>query len=322
MERTTSTAAAYGGPGWSPRTRALRDELGELWGACGIDSEWSRLEAVLLHRPGVELAAADPDAALLLAPVDVARAAAEHDALAAAYRAAGVDVAYVEPPDNVALRPNQMFVADLMFMTAEGAILARPASTVRAGEERWVARRLAELGVPIVTSVHGTGVFEGADAAWLDRDAVLVARGLRTNADGAAQVAATLRAVGVDVAFTELPPGTMHLMGQLRFLDRDLAAVRAGRIDDAACGALRAHGYDVIAFPDEREMETRFAHNFVTLGPREVLMPAGCPVTQSFFESLRVRCHTVVVDELGKAAGGIGCLTGVLRRARGPDDTP
>jgi arginine deiminase len=311
----TTMAAAYGGPGWSPRMRALRDEVGDLWAACGVDSEVAALEAVLLHRPGEELAGAEPDAALLLAPVDVARAAAEHDALADAYCAAGVDVVYVEPPAGADVRPNQMFVADLMFMTPEGAILARPASTVRAGEERWVARRLAELGVPIVRSVHGTGVFEGADAAWLDPASVLVARGLRTNAAGAAQVAATLRELGADVAFTELPRGTMHLMGQLRFLDRDLAVVRARRIDDAACDALRARGYDVVAFPDEAEMEQGFAHNFVTLAPRAVLMPAGRPRTQAFFESHGVRCHTVVVDELIRAAGGIGCLTGVLRRA-------
>jgi arginine deiminase len=316
MEPTRTTAAAYGGPGWSPRTRATRDELGDLWAPCGVASEVAALEAVLLHRPGAELAAADPDAALLLAPVDVARAAAEHAALAAAYRDEGVAVSYVEPPADADIPPNQMFVADLMFMTPDGAILARPASTVRAGEERWVARRLAALGVPIVRSVHGTGVFEGADAAWLDARTVLLGRGLRTNDEGATQVADTLRAMGVAVVRTELPRGTMHLMGQLRFLDHDLAVVRTGRIDEAAVAALRAHGFDVLAFPDEREMEEGSAHNFVTLGPRAVLMPANRPLTQRFFESHGVRCRTVAVDELLKAAGGIGCLTGVVRRAR------
>ncbi|MGH7127163.1 MAG: dimethylarginine dimethylaminohydrolase family protein, partial [Planctomycetaceae bacterium] len=57
-----------------------------------------------------------------------------------------------------------------------------------------------------------------------------------------------------------------------------------------------------------------FAHNFVTLGPRDIVMPEQCPVTRAFYESHGVRCRTVVVDELMKAAGGIGCLTGVLRR--------
>ena len=47
--------AAHGGPGWSPRMMSLRDEIGKIWGACGVKSEWSRLKAVLMHRPGSEI---------------------------------------------------------------------------------------------------------------------------------------------------------------------------------------------------------------------------------------------------------------------------
>ena len=123
-----------------------------------------------------------------------------------------------------------LFVADLMFMTPEGAILARPASTVRAGEERWVARRLADLGIPILRTIRGEGTFEGADAAWLDPHTVLVGRGLRTNAEGVRQVSATLQEMGVAVIEIDLPCGTMHLMDILRFADRDLALAWPGRL--------------------------------------------------------------------------------------------
>ncbi len=44
--------AAYGGAGWLPRTASLRQEIGGVWGACGVATEWSPLKAVLLHRPG------------------------------------------------------------------------------------------------------------------------------------------------------------------------------------------------------------------------------------------------------------------------------
>ena len=155
-----TVAAAYGGDGWSPRTASLGDEIGRLWAPCGIRDEWSPLRAVLLHRPGAELAVPDPDAAQLLEPVDPDRAAAEHDLLAAAYREEGVLVRAVEPA--AAPTPNLMFCADLFLMTPEGAILGRPASTVRAGEERWIARRLADLGIPIVRMVRGHGTFQGA----------------------------------------------------------------------------------------------------------------------------------------------------------------
>jgi N-dimethylarginine dimethylaminohydrolase len=207
-----------------------------------------------------------------------------------------------------------MFVADLMFMTPEGAVLGRPASTVRAGEERSVARRLAELGIPILLSVHGKGTFEGADAAWLDSETILLATGLRTNAEGAAQVSNLLRGMGVDVIRVGLPYGTMHLMGQLRFADRDLAVAWPGRVPYAAVEALRDRGFQILFLPDEGEATRGLALNFITLGPRSVLMPAGNPITRSFYEAAGIACLTVEVDELIKAAGGIGCLTGILER--------
>jgi arginine deiminase len=280
-------------------------------------TEWTQLRAVLLHRPGEELAnLADPDEAQMLDIPNAGRVQQQHDALAQAYRDAGVVVHYVEPPRPPS--PNLMFVADLMFMTPEGVILGRPASTVRAGEERFVARRLAELVVPILRSVRGTGTFEGADAAWIDPQTVLLATGLRTNAEGAAQVTSLLDEMGVEVVQVGLPFGAMHLMGQLRFADEDLAIAWPGRVPYAAVEALRARGYAVLLLPDEGEAVRGFALNFVTLGPRRILMGAGNPITQRFYEGVGITCHTVNVDELVKAAGSIGCLSGILERETGP----
>jgi N-dimethylarginine dimethylaminohydrolase len=311
----TTVAAAYGGDGWSPRTASLGDEIGRLWAPCGIRDEWSPLRAVLLHRPGAELAVPDPDAAQLLEPVDPDRAAAEHDLLAAAYREEGVLVRAVEPA--AAPTPNLMFCADLFLMTPEGAILGRPASTVRAGEERWIARRLADLGIPIVRMVRGHGTFEGADAMWLDATTVLIGLGLRTNADGAAQVAATLGEMGVSAIQVDLPWGAMHLMGTLRIADRDLAIAWPGRLAIRAVEALRRRGYRVLLLPDGSAAERTIALNFVTLGPSRILMAEGYPVLERFFEKAGLACRTTPVGELRKAAGGIGCLTGILERARG-----
>jgi N-dimethylarginine dimethylaminohydrolase len=293
--------------------RSLRQELGTIWRACGVASEWSLLNAVLLHSPGLELAGvAEPDQSQMLDTIDAALARSQHDALAGAFRDLGVQVHYVEPPETPP--PNLMFVADLLFMTPEGVLVGRPASTVRAGEERLVARRLADLGIPILRTVRGSGIFEGADAAWLDAHTVLVATGLRTNPEGAAQVGATLHELGVTVIQVGLPHGSMHLMGLLRFADRDLAIAWPGRVPHGAVEALRARGFSVLFLPDKGEARRGMALNFVTVAPRQILMPAGNPITQSFYEEAGITCHTVQVDELLKAAGGIGCLTGILHR--------
>ena len=308
------SAAAYGGEGWSPRATSLRQEIGSIWGACGVTSEWAPLRAVLLHRPGAELdGVTDPNRAQMIAALDLPRARRQHDQMAQAYREAGVTVHYVEPSETA--WPNLMFVADLMFMTPEGAILGRPASTVRAGEEKLVGRRLAQLGIPILRSVRGRGTFEGADAAWLDAETVLLATGLRTNAEGAAQVTSLLGEMGVEVIQVGLPYGAMHLMGTLRFADRDLAMAWPGRVPYGAVEALGARGYRVLFLPDRDEARDGMALNVVTLGPRRVLMPSRNPRTRAFYEAAGIACVTVPVDELIKAAGGIGCLTGVLQRA-------
>ena len=307
------SAAAYGGPGWSPRTDSLSDEIGRLWARFSVSSECTELGAVLVHRPGKELSETKEanDAQMLSLP-DERLVRQQHDGIASSYKDAGVEVIYVSPPELST--PNQMFVADLMFMTPSGAIVGRPASTVRAGEERWVARKLADVGIPILRTVGGMGTFEGADAMWLDNSTVLIGLGLRTNPDGAEQVATTLVEQGVTSIIVDLPHGSMHLMGSLRIVDRDLAFVRSGGLPWTGMNALTEYGYEIKLFPDEDEISQGMAHNCVTLAPRKVLMPAGNPNTELALRDSGIEVQTTDENEITKAAGAIGCLSGILGR--------
>ena len=307
-------AAAYGGRGWQGRERTHREEIGDLWAPSGLDSEYAPLRHVLIHPPGAELsvAAADPDAAQMLEAPDLGKAREQHAAMADAYRAVGVTVDLVDPVGQPT--PNQMFCADLFVMTPEGAILARPASVVRAGEERWVARRLADIGVPILRTLTGTAVFEGADLMWLDPDTAVIGMGLRTNAEAVMQISATLEEIGVETLAVDMPFGTMHLMGMLRIVDRDLAICWPRRTPFAAVRALEERGMEIVWLPDGSDTDLNRALNIVTLGPRKILMLAGYDPVQRAYEAAGIDCVTVDGSELVKAAGAIGCLTGVVGR--------
>ena len=309
----SSTAAAFGGAKFSRRDTELRDELGTHWAPWGVASEWRPLRGVLLHRPGAELdEVSDPDANLMLKKPDPVRMRTQHDALADAYRREGVAVHYVDPPEVPP--PNQMFCADTFLMPPEGAIVGRPASHARAGEERWIAARLAALGIPILRTVRGAGTFEGADALWLAPDRVLLGCGFRTNAAGVAQVAATLGEQGVETVSVEVPDDAMHLMGLVRIVDQDLACVHPTLTPRDAVVALEDAGHRVLPFPSPEEIRTGMGPNFVTLGPRRVVLPAGNPRTRGTLEAAGVECVDVAVDAIAPAAGAIGCLTGVLGR--------
>jgi len=211
----TSLSGAYGGDKWSPRTMTFREDMVDAWGDWGSGSECGTLRAVLLRRPGPELdQIEDFDAVQMRADLDPNRARAQHDAMAAAYESHGVAVHRVE--NGRMDKPNSFFLRDLMLMTPEGAIITRPASTVRAGEERLVAEALGRIGVPILMTVHGSGTFEGADVSWVHEDLCFLAEGLRTNEEGANQVERMLREIGVkDVVRVGLPYGAMHRLSPL-----------------------------------------------------------------------------------------------------------
>ncbi|MFW9845837.1 MAG: dimethylarginine dimethylaminohydrolase family protein [Candidatus Thorarchaeota archaeon] len=308
-----SEFSAYGGTGWSPREKSLREEIGSIWSSCGANTEWSPLKGVLLHSPGIELSGlSNPDEVQMIEIPYIEVITKQHDEIAESLRGAGVSVAYVNPSRKPP--PNMMFVADLLFMTPEGAIIARPASTVRAGEERFVAERLASLGIPVLRSISGRGTFEGADAAWLNPDTVLLGVGNRTNDEGAAQISSVLQEMNVETVLTKLPHGSMHLMGNLRFADKDLAICRPNRVDDVTLKVLDDHGFSSVFAPDESEIAHGLSLNFVTLGPMRILMASNNPRTQSFYEELGFTCLQVDISEVTKAAGGIACLTGITER--------
>jgi N-dimethylarginine dimethylaminohydrolase len=299
------------GPGWRPRARAHADELGGVWASFRVASAVAPLRAVLLGAPGEELRRIDDPAAwLMLEAPDLATLQAQAAGLAAAYAAEGVEVHWHRPPSSAP--PNHIFAADLFFLTPEGAILARMAAEQRAGEERLVAQALAALGVPILLTPRGEATFEGADAAWLDSRTVVLGVGQRTNGAAVTQIRPILASMGVEVRVATLSAGVQHLLGAVNLVDADLAFVRATQLTPSLREAFR--GVRLVELPDDDEVLGRRAMNFVTLGPRAVLMPSGCPRTRATLEAHGVRVVEADVSAYVQAGGAMGCATGILRR--------
>ncbi|MFH1465217.1 MAG: arginine deiminase family protein [Pseudomonadota bacterium] len=315
--RDPATAASFGGPGWQPRATTHAEEVaaGRLWAPYRVRSEVAPLEAVLLAWPGQELALeGDPDAHLMLAPVSVPAIQRQAAAVAEFFRGQGVRVHLARPASPPP--PNFIFQRDLFFMTPEGAVLGRPAGVQRAGEERFTAEALALAGVPILRTLTGQATFEGADALWLRPDLVLLGLGTRTNAAGADQVEAVLAEQGVTLRRTELPrTGVQHLLGVLTPVDTDLCLVHGGHASEAQLGLLRDLCIEPLVLPPGPELTHGRSNNVVALAPRRVVMPAGCPQSRALLEAHGVICFELDVGEYVKAAGALGCLTGVLSRA-------
>jgi N-dimethylarginine dimethylaminohydrolase len=319
MKHTWQNTPAYQGRGWKARRAAFREERG-LWSPWRVNSEWSRLEAVVLYAPRLELRAIrDPKRVQHLRPVILPQLQREYKAVAQVYRRLGIQTLVLDPallPKPMrAAPPNLMFVRDLFFNTPEGCVISRMASRVRAGEEKFATAALAAAGLPIRSTIAGRGLFEGADALWLDSTTVLCGVGARTNKEGFLQLKRLLHQQGVIVAPVRMPRGVQHLLGLLKITGPQTAVVRTKIAPPALMRLLRGRGFQIAALNETPEVLERQAMNFVTVDRNRIVMAAGCPDVRAQLESAGIKTVAEVeISQLCNAAGGLGCATGILGR--------
>lgn len=313
QETGVSCASTFGGSGWRPRLKAHVQEIqeGRTWRRLKTQSETEPLREILLVRPGDWLSGmGDPNDALFSSWPDVCRIQEQADQLASAFTKHGVHVHWLEV---AAAPPNLIFMRDLFFMTPEGAILARPASLQRAGEARLVQQALAHLSIPILGSPRGCGLFEGADALWLNEITVMVGVGNRTNDAGAEYLEHILGSMGITVVKVTLPDGVQHLLGIVNFVSANLAVVRSDRATAEIVQTLQR--YDICTVPySVADSSSPFDMNFVATSPGRLIVPSGYPASSSLLSLIGADITEVDMSEYIKAMGGVGCTTGVISR--------
>ncbi len=304
---------ALPGERWFPLENDFGEEIEQYWGPWGVSSEVSPLRAVLMRRPGAEIEDFSYAEVRFRAEVSAEKMREAHDRLTGCYRKYGVEVSYVK--DQRPDRPNAFFMRDLMFMTPQGAIIGRPANPSRRGEERYVAQALAQLGVPIIKTINGRGIFEGANAMWVDRKTVILASGSRGNKEGLEQVRLELEIQGVEnFIYMQIPYGHAHIDGILNLAREDLVMVHASQVPYDVCAALREKGIEVVEAPSRTEAKETMGINFVAIKPGFVVQAEGNPRCREVLEKKGVEVVTVDVFELLKGWGGIHCATAFLKR--------
>jgi N-dimethylarginine dimethylaminohydrolase len=299
---------------WLALETSIEEDFSEYWGGdWGCDSEVGKLKAVLLRRPGKEIEGiANPEECRWLDVMDETKAREQHDALSEVYRSHGVEVLYVENMRDD--RPNALFMRDNVLMTPQGAVVGRQAMACRRGEERYAAEALARLGVPIVRTVSGKGIFETACCLWVDAGTVIIGTGNRANKEGAQQVEQTLGSMGVEYFLhLPIPYGYAHIDSIISFVDKKTAVFDPARLPWDIWSVLKNRGFKLFEAPSS--VETRnLALNFVTLAPGKILMADGYPETKEFLQSHGIAVSEVEITELLKGWGSLHCMTAILKR--------
>lgn len=289
--------------------------------AYGSQEMSARLQRVLMRRPGVSLASADPARWHYGPTFDGPKAVSQYRAFADIVESSGTEILWLEDEgDGLA---DSMFTHDPSLMSDHGAILLRMGKPLRVPETDLHAKAYEAAGIPVLGRIVAPGTVEGGDCIWLDAKTLVIGRGVRTNEAGIEQMRALLSPHGVSVLAFDLPlwqgeEACLHLMSVMSPLSDTVSLVFAPLLPAAFYQLLKSRGLTLIEAPaDEFHASNGLSLNVLPLKPLDVVMVEGFPKTKAAMEAAGCTVTTFEADALCIACeGGPTCLTRpVLRSA-------
>ncbi len=328
-------------PGMPPAAEKLEqfsflDEYESVWGRKWGSPGLGRFREAGLVKPdayeGNELWAQDPTFFLLRhrPNLDIKLMIDCHQQYAELLAANGVKVTWMEFQDNWgAYGPmRKLFVCEEVRFVRGGAILPRFGhASYKRGLEREFQRFLAEVGCPILHSIHGNGICEvGPMYVPLADNVVVAGLSCGANQEGLNQANTVLRASGVEeIHVMQLPTimdtfaagGEFHVDMVIGPVADRLAIVYPGNLPWETYKWLLSRGVKLIEIPKD---EQRFCPaNLIVLEPGKVIM---CKQAAKTIEAVRkAGVEVIEFDSDGIMQGGtngIKCITMELLRDDGP----
>ena len=193
--------------------------------AFGAQSMTAPLREVLVKRPGPAFGRAFDDPAHgFLHACNLPIAQREHDRFVELLASLGPTVHVLDAETD---SPDLVYTFDPLLVSDRGAIPLRPGKPNRLGEPEAIEAWTLGHGIPTVGRIEAPGTIEGGDTFWLRPDLLCIGRTLRTNDDGARQLA---EIVGGDVRIFDVPywrgPAELiHLLSVISPVADDLAVV-------------------------------------------------------------------------------------------------
>jgi N-dimethylarginine dimethylaminohydrolase len=305
-----------------------------VWGRqWGVFNDVGTLKMVLVHRPGDEIKVMTQDKydssieALIddrqqwywreETPPDLEKMQEQHDAMVRAMQQEGVEVVYV---DGAPRDPKAMFTRDNGIAVKGGAIIGRMGpvgedyGTGRRGEEGYVTRRLADLGMPILRTIHGGGLFEGGSFAFLDEQTALIGMSMRQNEEAARQIQEVLQVQGVNLVRVPLVGYSLHIDGMIVMVDHKKALININRMPYWLLDLLKEKDIETI---EVHHADSFVAINCLALAPGKVLYAIkGAERTAERLDQRGIKVINIDYTECQKNGGSIHCSTMPLIRLR------
>lgn len=294
----------------------------KIWGnQWGLNNDVGRLRKVLVHRPGKEWEVMNsggvymPEMNALIGPdnmwywkgkehPDIEKVQAQHDNLTTALNAEGVEI--VELVDPLPHLTKTIYTRDTAIMVKGGAILCRFGIDYRRGEELPVMRTFSKIGLPILHTIHGTGLMEGGSFLWLNENTAAVSIGHRSNHEGARQLREVLNTLGVELLCVDNTGYGLHIDGSLVMLKPDLAVAFVQDLPWWFLNKLKEMGIHIL---DAVEEDGWQSVNCLAVSPGRVIMPISAGRSAEKLIAAGIEVIPIEYDEIPKGGGGIHCST-------------
>jgi N-dimethylarginine dimethylaminohydrolase len=298
-----------------------------VWGReWGCDNDVGQIRLCLMHRPGDEMNIIDPAMRIdeigsfgdrekgwyfqsdVIPDWDEFRA--QHDALVETLRSEGVEVVFLDSVEADGIK--SVYTRDSSFAIRGGAIVTRLARSIRRGEEAHVTRTLANLGMPILRTLHGTAMAEGGSFAWLNAKTAVIARSICVNDEACDQIEQVLNAQGVELIRIDMPGYDIHIDGLLTMIDVDVAIIDPDHLPYYFLQKLEALGIRSVEICAE---DDPWIINCLAVAPGRVIMPRGISLrTAETLARLNIEVIEIDYDKVQLNGGGIHCSTCPLIR--------
>jgi len=296
------------------------------WGGrWGCTTDVGRLRVVLMHRPGAELGVVDPARFIPeigaygdteagwywrgKTPPDLPAMQAQHDKLVAILKAEQVRVEMVG--EAAPGRMKSCYTRDVVIGVGGGAIVCRMGPRVRRGEELPATRALARLGVPVLRTIHGTGIVEGGSFAWIDRKTAVIGLSSRVNEEGARQIEEVLKVQGVELLRVHLTGYRLHIDGTFVMLDAETALINPVLLPFTFLEELKRRRIRTVELDPE---DHPFTVNCLAVRPGRVIMSETSPRTLERLDRLGMEVVSLPFEAVTRGGGGIHCSTAPLAR--------
>ena len=300
-----------------------------IWGRhWGCNNDVGRLRVVLMHRPADELKIVDPTKRIEdlgafgdpetgwywrgreVPPLEAMQK--EHDGLVKALKDEGVEVVNIERNAMLPGRMKTVYTRDSVIAIDGGAIVTRMGPPIRRGEERAVTQTLVHLGMPILRTIHGTGIMEGGSFAFINKKTAVVGISSRVNEEGARQLEEVLKVMGIELLRVQLTGYRLHIDGNFVMIDVDTAIINPTQLPFWFLEKLKEMKIKTVeVHPDDGVS----AINCIAVRPGRII--ASTAVSDRTMEALARAGVSVVripYENVYLGGGGIHCSTGPLVR--------